>query len=329
MRRPTHERGAALLSVLLLVAVMAVIAAVMLERLNLATRLAGNAQAMTQARFTATSAETLALARIKTLVEADQTRTVDRLGMLGREIPLPPAHGTVTARIDDAGNCFNVNSLVQQSADGTLTLRLAALQQMRALMTGLAVGEADAAIISDGVADWIDSDDRPAPNGAEDDAYRALPVPYRTAGHLVGDVSELRAVRGMTPVIYARLRPWLCALPAAELSPINVNTLRPDQARLLSMLSPQVIALDRARAILAARSVDGFSNAADAMRGFGGDAATVGTVPVGQLQVTSRWFLLTQTVKVDSIVLEEQALLDVGVSPPRVAFRSWGDRDSR
>lgn len=317
------------MSVLLLVAVMAVIAAVMLERLNLATRLASNAQAMTQARFTATSAETLALARLKALVDADATRTVDRVGMLGRDIPMPLGRGGVRARIDDAGNCFNVNSLVQQGADGTLTLRMAALAQMRALMGGLAVGAADAAIISDGVADWIDSDDRPAPNGAEDDTYRALAIPYRTAGHLVGDVSELRAIRGMTPVIYARLRPWLCALPAAEMSPINVNTLRPDQARLLAMLGPQAIPLDRARAVLAARPANGFASVSDAMRPFGGNAGTVGTVPLGQLQIKSRWFLLTQTVTVDSIVLEEQALLDVGISPPRVVFRSWGDRDSR
>ena len=42
-RRPAHERGAALLTVLLLVAVMAVIAATALDRLTLATRIAGSA----------------------------------------------------------------------------------------------------------------------------------------------------------------------------------------------------------------------------------------------------------------------------------------------
>lgn len=324
-----RDRGAALLSVLLLVAVMAVIAAVMLDRLNLATRLAGNGQAMTQARLYATSAETLAMARIKALVDADPKVTVDRGGMLGREFPLPLGKGTVRARIEDAGNCFNVNSLVQQNADGTLTMRLAALNQLRALMMGLGVGEAEAAIASDGIADWIDSDDAPAPNGAEDDAYQALPVPYRTPGHLIGDVSELRAVKGMDASTYTRLRPWLCALPAAEMSPINVNTLRPEQARLLSMLSPDTIPLDRARAAIAARPAGGFGDAGDILRGFGGGDSSAGVVPIGQLQVRSRWFLLTQVVTVESVVLEEQALLDVGVSPPRVAFRSWGDRDSR
>ena len=61
---------------------MAVIAALMLDRLNLAARLAANGQAMTQARLYATSAETLAMARIKALVETSQERTVDRTGLL-------------------------------------------------------------------------------------------------------------------------------------------------------------------------------------------------------------------------------------------------------
>ncbi|MES2301702.1 MAG: type II secretion system minor pseudopilin GspK [Pseudomonadota bacterium] len=319
-----RERGAALLSVLLLVAVMAVIAAIMLDRLNLATRLAGNGQAMTQARLYATSAETLAMARIKALVDSSQDRTVDRSGLLGRDFPLPLARGAVMARVDDAGNCFNLNSLVEADAVGTLKLRIVGLNQLRALMAGLAIPQAESAIASDAIADWIDSDNVPAPNGAEDETYQGTATPYRTAGRLIGDVSEIRAVRGMTPQFYQRLRPWLCALPGAELSPINVNTLRPDQALLLSMLAPEAIPVNRARALIAARPASGWSRADDALRGVG-----AASVPMGQLQVRSRWFLLTQSVTVDSAQVEEQALIDVGSNPPRVAFRSWGDRFSR
>lgn len=321
------ERGAALLSVLLLVAVMAVIAAIMLDRLNLATRLAGNGQAMTQARLYATSAETLAMARIKAMVDQSQERTVDRTGLLGREVPLPLPRGTVMARVDDAGNCFNLNSVVEADAQANNRLRLVGLNQLRALMRSLAIPEAEAAIISDSIADWIDTDSAPAPNGAEDDSYQGRPVPYRTAGRLIGDVSEIRAVRGMTPQFYERLRPWLCALPAAQLSPLNINTLRPDQAPLLAMIAPTAIPVDRARALISSRPALGWATAEDALRGFGGGEGA--GIPSGQLQVRSRWFLLTQTVTVDSAVLEEQALIDVGLNPPRVAFRTWGDRFSR
>ncbi|MFN4135839.1 MAG: type II secretion system minor pseudopilin GspK [Novosphingobium sp.] len=328
-----QERGAALLSVLLLVAVMAVIAAVMLDRLNLATRLAGNAQAMTQARLYATSAETLAMARIKALVDQSQERTVDRTGLLGRDFPLPMPRGTVLARVDDAGNCFNLNSLVESDAQGTLRLRVAGLNQLRALMQSLAIDPGEATVISDAMADWIDTDNVPAPNGAEDESYQGRDVPYRTAGRLIGDVSEVRAVRGMTPQIYQRLRPWLCALPVAQLSPININTLRPDQAPLLAMVSPAVVPVDRARALIASRPALGWASVEDALRAFGGAGADAGEggggIPASQLQVRSRWFLVGLAVTVDSARLEEEALIDVGVNPPRVAFRAWGGGDSR
>lgn len=325
---PENERGAALLSVLLLVAVMAVIAAVMLERLNLAARLAGNGQAMAQARLYATSGESLAMARLKALVDSSPQRTVDNGGLLGRDFPLPLERGTVTARIEDAGNCFNVNSLVE-GEDGNYSLRPAGLGQLRALMESLQVDQGTAFRLSDAMADWIDSDSQTAPNGAEDQHYTALPVPYRTSGRLIADVSELRAVREMTPALYSRLRPWLCALPTAALSPINVNTLRPEQARLVSMLSPQLFPIDRVRALIAQRPAAGYANAGDFLRPFGGGTDGETVAPVGQLQVTSRWFLLDLSTRVDSIQLDEQALVDAGVTPVRVAYRSWGDRDSR
>ena len=50
-RGPQDERGAALLSVLLLVAVMAVIAATALDRLTLATRIAGSAATVDRVRI--------------------------------------------------------------------------------------------------------------------------------------------------------------------------------------------------------------------------------------------------------------------------------------
>ena len=62
---------------------MAVIAAIMLERLNLATRLAANSQAMTQARFYALSAESIATSRIKALVATSPIAPPTRAGCSG------------------------------------------------------------------------------------------------------------------------------------------------------------------------------------------------------------------------------------------------------
>ena len=65
---PERQRGAALLTVLLLVAVIAVIAGTALERLRLTTRLSGNAAAGEQARAYAEAAEAL-IATAKRVME--------------------------------------------------------------------------------------------------------------------------------------------------------------------------------------------------------------------------------------------------------------------
>ena len=320
MRRvPARERGAALLSVLLLVAVMAVIAVVMLDRLGLATHLAGNGQAMTQARLYATSAESLVIAKLRTGVAVDRNRTVDPTGLLGREITEALPHGTIRLRVEDGANCFNLNSLVDNSPDRQLVARPQGMDQFVALAATLGIAENDARPLAASIADWIDQDQTPLPGGAEDDWYRAQPVPYRTASRLIGDVSETRAIKGMTPVLFARLRPWLCALPRPDLSPIDLNTLRADQVRLVAMAFPGVPE-QRLRALVARRPVLGYATAAEALTAAGLSGGTAG----GQFAVASRWFALDQTITVGPITLHERALVDAGLDPPRVAFRSWG-----
>ena len=74
------ERGAALLTVLILVAVIAVLAATALEKLRLATRLGGNAVAIEQARGYAYAAEALAMIRIGDLLQQAQGRVSPVLG---------------------------------------------------------------------------------------------------------------------------------------------------------------------------------------------------------------------------------------------------------
>src|SRR3546814_15738873 len=97
---------------------------------------------------------------------------------------------------------------------------------------GVAQGIAGAA------ADWIDSDGNEGRQGAEDGVYRAMQASYLPANRMMADISELRAVAGVTPKIYARPKPWLCDLPVAEPVRLNVNTLAPAQDPLLAMLLP-------------------------------------------------------------------------------------------
>lgn len=321
------ERGAALLTVLMLVSVMAMLSASALERLRVATRLAANAGAIDQARAYAMAAEGIALSRITNLVEADPARTPLAGGWNGRETDLPLPGGAAVAVVRDGGNCFNLNSVVTGQIGQPLMARPQGANQFIALMSFLDIDAGAARQVAAALTDWIDSDLAPQPGGAEDQDYAGGDVPYRTGNTLLADPSELRAVAGVTPEIYEKLRPWVCALPTTDLSPINVNTLAPEQAPLLAMLMPETLPPERARALLLARPPAGFESGYTFWR----SAAAKGVVPGGDVEaqtgVRTRWFALGLRVRLGESEVQETALIDAGMPPAKLVRRSWGESE--
>lgn len=323
------ERGAALLTVLLLVAVMAVVTAGALERLTLGVRLSGNAAALDQARAYSYAAETLASARIADLVAVDTAKTTLRGDWNGKRFTLPIPGGLGTARVSDGGNCFNLNSVVTGANEvggvPDLSVRPLGITQFRALMEVLGVDNTSAVTIAASTADWIDSDDRAEPNGAESDIYAKASVPYRTANQLMADPSELRVVNGVTPEIYSKLRPWLCALPVSDLSPINVNTLLPAQAPLFAMLIPGQLSIGQAREILSQRPAGGYANVTQFWNGPQRTGLTANTEVAVQVGMKTRWFAVESDIELADATVHEVALFDAKYSPARLVRRSWAD----
>lgn len=320
------EHGAALLTVLLLVAVMAVITAVALERLTLATRMAQNGVGADQGRAVLTAAEGLAAYRLGDLVSARPGRTSLTGNWLGTPQAIPVAGGVVTARVRDAGNCFNVNSVV--SGEGqALTARPAGITQFSALLRLLGADPRVAEQIAISSADWIDTDAVPGNGGAEDPYYLQQPVPHRTAGGLLSDPSELRTVNGMTAALYERARPWLCALPITDLSPININTLLPDQAILLAMLADGRIGPEMARQVLARRPQDGYGSLPDFWSQPALASLGLASEATEQTKLTSRWFEVNLRMDLGGTDVSETALFDAETAPARLVRRRWGDDD--
>lgn len=323
---PQRERGAALLAVLLLVAVTGAIAAAALESLRLSRAVAANAAALDQARAHADGVEQLVLLTIDDAIARSPERTTLEGGWNGAVRRMPMPGGAIAeARLRDGGNCFNVNSVVEGEPQGALIRRPSGVAEFMGLIMAVGAGEGDARRIAEAAADWVDSDTIPGPGGAEDEAYAGGQDPYRTANSLFAEPGELRAVAGMTPELYRRLSPWLCALPVSDLSPIDLNTLSPDQAPLLAMLAPGQLSLDKARAVLAARPAGGWGSQVefwrlDAMRGL--------AVPLDiqlQPQLRTRWFALDVRVQLGESEYDESALVDARVRPSRVVSRRWGE----
>jgi general secretion pathway protein K len=323
-RAPTErERGVALLTVLMLVAVIAVLAGAALERLHLATRTAGNAVAIEQARAGARMAEVLATTRIDDLLGRDPNRVTLQGGWSGRPLPLPLAEGgAAVARVSDGGNCFNLNGLVTQATTGAYVDYPAARLALARLIR--LVGGTDGDAVAAATADWIDSDGDQQPGGAEDPAYLGLPQPYRTAGTLMADPSELRAVSGVTPDLYARLRPLLCTLPVAAPARLNVNTLAPEQAPLIAAWLPEGTSAAGVAQALLRRPPDGFATTA----AFWASPSLAGVSSgnaAAQTAVTSTWFALRVDVRRGDTAVEQHGLIDATHLPARVVARQWGE----
>ena len=322
------ERGAALLAVLLLVSVMGALTATALERLRLSVALAANNAALDQARAFAVGVESLLALRADDVIALSPERTTLAGGWNGegRRIPLPGG-GIAHATLRDGGNCFNINSVAEGVPPNPLLPRATGSAQFTALLSALEVPQGTARRIAEAAGDWVDSDSNPSREGAEDQAYAGGEQPYRPGNTLFAEVSELRAVAGMTAEIYDRVRPWLCALPTTDLSPINVNTLSPDQAPLLAMLAPEQIPVAAARQVIAQRPVAGWSSLTDfyAERPL---AAVLLPLDVQlQPQLRTRWFALDLRIELRGAELIETALVDARIAPARVVVRRWGSDD--
>jgi general secretion pathway protein K len=304
---------------------MAAIAAGAFERLRLSTAMAMNGAALDQARGYALGVEDLLALRIDDLSSADTyvTTLAGDWNGTARRIPLPSG-GLAVGTVRDGGNCFNLNSLVQGEATSVLIQRPAAIEQFVALMTVLGLPEPTARRIAASTADWIDSDAQVSPQGAEDGAYSGSQPAYRTGNTLLADPSELRAVTGVTPEIYRELRPYLCTLPAADMSPINVNTLSPLDAPILAMFAPTKVRPDRVRGLIASRPKAGWRNTYDFWRSAEQAGLETKSDPMSQLQLKTYWFTIELSVRFEGSELEEWALVDARLAPARVVARRWG-----
>ena len=131
----------------------------------------------------------------------------------------PLGDGILNVKVTDEESKMPVNKITSQ--------------QWHRLLDKLGVDPADADVIADSVADWIDADDLHLLNGAESDYYESLSPPYRAKNALIDRVEELLLVRGVTPeLVYGQpateeeqAAPGLIELVTATSSgKINVNT---------------------------------------------------------------------------------------------------------
>lgn len=286
------QRGMAVITAILVVALVASTASFMAWQQQLWVRQVENLNAQAQSRVVALAALQWARAA---LAQDARNNHVDHLGESWAQAlaPLPVEGGELTGGLSDQQGLFNLNNLVRggKASAADLTVFRTLLEQLQ-LSPNLA----------NAVADWIDPDAEVTyPGGAEDTDYLALDPPYRAANRMLTTVDSLYRIKGFDVATVARLRPFVTALPQA--TPVNVNTA---PAEVLAAVITK-LPLDQAQALVAARKERYFQDIADFRARL---PKTVTQVNETLLCVGSRYFLATGHARFGRAKVGYEALLE-------------------
>ncbi len=280
----SRQRGVALITVLLVVAIVTVVSAAMVARQQLSIRATSNQLQARQAWHYALGGEALAQAILARDLKGGEpgAAAIDHLLEPWAQ-PLPAFEidqGEILVRIEDLAGRFNLNDLLRDQQPNP-----AAVEQFRRLLLRLQIS----APYAERLLDWIDPDQQPSGElGAEDNVYLGLDTPYRSAGRRLHDLSELRLLLDMREEDFQRLAPYVVALPPNV--PLNVNTA---SAMVLSSLSDN-LSLGAAESLVELRRAVPFRNSA----AFLAQPALAGTTLQGTaLAVGSQFFQATSEVR--------------------------------
>ncbi len=271
------QRGVALITVLVIVALITIIAAQITASLLLQERRSANLVQTDQAYQYALGAESLAAAKLQDALKADKEKI--HAGQPWNQLftfPIEENAGVLQARLTDMSTCFNVNALMftkkkedrggqnppgDEDDQNQLEKNMTTGERLFLHLMEQVVPDAESAPITlmSTLRDWIDEDGEAyGSDGAEDYEYMGYEIPYRTGNGPLGALSELRTIKGFDAAVYKKLQPYLCVLPDDKYLQINVNSLKPEQAELLAILYKDMT-VESARTVLQNRPKDGWT----------------------------------------------------------------------
>jgi len=212
-----RERGIALLVAILMFALATTLAAAITYSKAMAARRAAATFTMEQALQAGMAAESLAAIAIDNNGGAKQTHLAQEWAQ-----PLGPVEieGTgvwIQAQVEDLSGRFNLNSVVKW--DGTkFDTDEHQVEIFRRLLREVGLEDRWADLL----VDWIDPDNQPYGSGGEDTLYLSQNPPYRPPNTFITHPSELLALPGFGPERFAKIAPYVTALPIDAV--VNVCT---------------------------------------------------------------------------------------------------------
>jgi len=256
--------GVALITVMLIVALAAIIATQMLTRLQFQVQRTTNISFNQQAYWYAIGAEAFAKKVLHSVFEGEEDITYLGQAWAQGETNYPVDYGTINGEIFDLQSCLNLNALRSTSESGNekgnaKLLARTALEELIIALNVEGIGEFEAEYMADALTDWLDDDSAiVSAGGAEDNDYAAKEFPYLPANYYLASVNELRIIEHFSIPVIEALKPYVCVIPNTNLHKVNINTLSMDKPELLQALLS--ISRNDAEQLLSARDEDGFEN---------------------------------------------------------------------
>ncbi len=288
MRRRQSPRGLALIVAMLIAALAAAVAvSVATAQSQWSTRVLH--------RRDQVQAQSIALAGVawaRQILEQDgrYAGAIDHLGEPWA-LPLPRTpvdNGDVEGRIVDAQAMLNVNNLASPAH--------AAFERGAFSRLFAAHGVPQSALAS--IVDWVDPDDAPQPEGAEDAWYLRQAQPALAANAPATRLDELAYTRGMTAASMRRFLPFATALPVD--TPLNVNTASADVlAASLPNATPEAVL-----ALVASRARQPFASVQDFR-----ERAGVAIGDEAMYAVASHYFVVTVRARQGETIARARALI--------------------
>ena len=210
------QKGVALISVLLVVAIL----------IAVTTRLlAGHSLVVNHHQFTfehdqalqyALGAESLARQILyEDFINSGKDR--DHLGETWARQSMPlqiDEVGFVEARITDLNRCFNLNSLSASSSKEVKTN----MERLKLMLRYLQINE----YLADRLKDWVDSDNKVTGFGAEETTYLNKMPGFHTPDMPINHLSELFLLEDISAEDLRQLLPHVCLIPSQD-NKINLN----------------------------------------------------------------------------------------------------------
>ena len=236
-----RNKGVVLISILLIVLLLSAVAITFGNKYLVSLKRAQYIEFQSLSLNAFRNVEAMSLNKIDKFSRFNSSNLTKENPLLNDEIYFEINGATIVGSIDDASNCFNINSLVRAGKDDYQENKKS-MNAFRELMYLAEVDNNVAEEIIDQIIDWVDKNSNPRAYGLEDYYYSGpLHNPREfSGGRLLIDIEELKSIPSVRLVDWDIFKEFFCAYPFATNLKLNINTLDKNNILLLTAFFPKI-----------------------------------------------------------------------------------------